>query len=132
MPLNFDFERVARFVKERVPVDVCERMRAFGWERDGVIVAGVLVYGWTGPAAWIHAAGDGQWLTRGFARAVFGYVFRDMGCARLFACAEASNSKSIAFLGRLGFSVVGRLDGAARDGAPMLIHQLLKEDWRYG
>ena len=51
-------------------------------------MAGVLVYGWTGPAAWIHAAGDGQWLTRGFARAVFGYVFRDMGCARLLACAE--------------------------------------------
>jgi len=28
MPLSFDFERIARFVKERVPVDVCERMRA--------------------------------------------------------------------------------------------------------
>ena len=132
MPLSFDFERIARFVKERVPVDVCERMRAFGWERDGALVAGVLVYGWTGPAAWIHAAGGGQWLTRGFARAVFGYVFRDMGCARLLACAESSNAKSLAFMRRLGFTQVASLDGAARDSTPMLINQLLKEDCRYG
>lgn len=132
MPLSFDFERVARFVKERVPVDVCERMRAFGWEREGDLVAGALVYGWTGPAAWIHVAGDGQWLTRGFLRIVFGYVFMDMGCERTFSAAEASNVKSLRFLSRLGYTTVAELDGAARDGGPMLIHQLLKEDCRYG
>lgn len=131
MPLTADFERIAAFVKARVPVDVCERMRALGWERDGQLVAGVLVYGWTGPAAWIHVAGDGQWMTRGFARAVFGYVFRDMGCERLFAVAEASNVKSLRFLSRLGYTTVAELDGAARDGGPMVIHQLLKMDCSY-
>ena len=60
--------------------------------------------------------------------AVFGYVFRDMGCERLFAAAEASNVKSLRFLSRLGYTTVAELDGAARDGGPMVIHQLLKMD----
>ena len=132
MPLNLDFERVVRFVKARVPVDVCERMRAFGWERDGDLVAGVLVYGWTGPAAWIHVAGDGRrWLTRGFARVVCNYVFRDMGCDRLLATAEASNGDSLQFMTRFGFTNVARLEGAARDGGPMLINQLRRVDCKY-
>lgn len=131
MPISVDFERVARFVKARVPVDVCERMRALGWERDGELVGGVLVYGWTGPAAWIHAAGDGQWLTRGFARAVFGYVFKDLGCERLLACAERSNARSLRFMARFNFTHVATLDGVARDGGPMVINQLLRTDCQY-
>lgn len=131
MPLVTDFERIAAFVKERVPVDVCERMRALGWERAGVLVAGVLIYGWTGPAAWIHVAGDGQWLTRGFARTVCGYVFRDLGCQRLMCSAEDSNLRSVDFIARFGFKLVAKLEGVARDGGPMLIFELQKERCRY-
>lgn len=131
MPLTADFERIAAFVKARVPVDVCQRMRALGWERDGQLVAGVLVYGWTGPAAWIHVAGDGQWMTRGFARAVCGYVFNDLGCQRLMCTVEASNARSVEFIGRFGFSVVAHLQGVARDGGAMLIGELLKKDCQH-
>lgn len=131
MPLTVDFQRVAQFVKARVPVDICERMRAFGWERDGAVVAGALVYGWTGPAAWVHLAGDGQWLVRGFARTVCQYVFRDMGCTRLMATVEASNSRSIRFTRHFGFSQVAELPGVARDGGSLLIFQLLKDRCRY-
>lgn len=127
MPLTADFERIAAFVKARVPVDVCQRMRALGWERDGQLVGGVLVYGWTGPNAWIHVAGDGgHWMTRQFARAVCTYVFRDLGCNRLTATVEASNAASVRFTKHFGFVVEATLEGAARDGGDLLVFVLWK------
>jgi hypothetical protein len=77
----FDKARVNEWVASRIgrkapwPGD---EFQAFGVERDGQIVGGVVIDGIViGARCSIHCAGDGKrWLTREFLTVVFDYAFR--------------------------------------------------------
>jgi len=71
-----------------------------------------------------------KWPSRRYIRAVFRYVFYQLGKARCTALVLANNEKSANLVERLGF----RLEGRARKvnkGTDLLIYGMLKEECRW-
>ncbi len=66
----------------------------------------------------------GQGLMREALSVVIGYGFRSMGLARIEACVDPANLRSMSLLKRLGFERGKQL----RDGE--ICHFLLREKWR--
>lgn len=119
-------ERVARFVEYVIGQSIAPPYTCMGIERDGVITAGVVFNVYEGAAINVTVAGKG-W-TRGFIRAVGGYVFGRLGCSRITVITERPQVIDLAE--RLGGQVEGTMRhqfGPGRDGAMIGI---LKEDWR--
>src|SRR3546814_1712078 len=70
-------EAVARFVSDRLGFAVCPPYTTLGIEREGEIVGGVIFNCFEGASVHVTLAGTG-W-TRGFLRAVGGYVYQHLG-----------------------------------------------------
>src|SRR3546814_7952982 len=91
-------EAVARFVSDRLGFAVCPPYTTLGIEREGEIVGGVIFNCFEGASVHVTLAGTG-W-TRGFLRAVGGYVYNQLGCIRMTVTTE--NPKVAEYAERLG------------------------------
>lgn len=120
-------ERVARFVSEEIGFGLCPPYSVIGIERDGTIVAGVLVNQFEGHDCHITVAGTG-W-TRGFLHAVGDYVFNQLGCIRVTLTTERPHIVALAV--RLGGQVEGCLRNHFGPGRNGTIIGILKEEYCY-
>lgn len=125
-------ERVGAFVANRIGNSKWVDYQAIGIEKDGEIIAGVVIDGYVpGARCSIHCAGDGKkWLTREFLAIVFSYVFQQIDCKVVVNPVNSSNKDSVRFTSHLGFKEVARIPGGYVDG-DLLIFTLNKEDCRW-
>lgn len=118
---------MARFVSEDLGFGLCPPYAAIGIERDGKIVAGVLLNHFEGADVHVTAAGKG-W-TRAFFRALGDYVFNQLGCERMTAVTE---QQSVArYAERLGCRREGVMRshfGHERDG---IVLGVLRAEWPF-
>ena len=125
-------DRVGRWVCERTggvwsPVDAW----AIGLERDGQLVAGVVVDGWNGASLCMHVAGEGkQWLNRGFLRFCFQYVFERMGARVVIGLVPETNYAARRFDEHLGFRLHTAIPDACPGGA-LLVYVMRREECRW-
>lgn len=99
---------------------------------DGDKLLGVVaVWNWDGRGCEAGWAGEPGWLSRGYLRFVFDYIFGQMGCHRVTGRIDASDAVAIAQTERLGFVCEGRIREAAADGQDILIYGLLKTECRW-
>lgn len=125
-------ERVGDFVADRIGNSKWVDYQAIGIEKDGKIIAGVVIDGYVPHARCsIHCAGDGKrWLTREFLSIVFDYVFRQIDCKVIVNTVNSSNKDSMRFTSHLGFKERTRIAGGYVDG-DLVIFTLNKEDCRW-
>lgn len=97
----------------------------------GKLLGGVIIQDYTGASCGIHVAGFApHWLNRDLLWTVFDYVFRQLGCKKLFSQIPETNTKSLEFNLKLGFKEVTRIDGVFLDGA-VIVTCLDKGDCRW-
>lgn len=99
----------------------------------GVPVGAVLYEQYNGTNIWVHAAGTPgkPWLTRQLIHNFFDYPFNQLGCDRITAWVEDTNSASKHFVERLGFKLEAVLKGAGVSGVDAKIYVMFREDCRY-
>jgi RimJ/RimL family protein N-acetyltransferase len=120
-------DRVARFVSDALSVGFVPPYTCMGIEKNGEIIAGVILNVFEGVDVHVSIAGSG-W-SRSFCRAVGRYVFEQLRCERMTAITE--NPEIVRFGERLGGQIEGCLRnhfGRGRDG---FIVGLLKDEWKY-
>lgn len=101
------------------------------WEGERLLgVVAVWHYG-SGNAE-VGWAGDTGWLSRGFLRLVFAYIWQQLGCRRITGRIHEDNVDALHASMRLGFVREGRMRQAAPDGRDVLVYGMLKEECRYG
>lgn len=127
-------ERVASWVASRISgcAPWADGYNAIGLEKDGVLVAGVVIDGYVPKARCsIHCAADGKnWLTRAFIVAVFDYVFRQLECRVVVNPVNSSNEKSMRFTASCGFAEACRIKNGYADG-DLVIFELRKESCKW-
>lgn len=120
-------ERVARFIYQRTGTVFCPPYSVMGVERDGEIVAGVLINQFEGANCHVSAAGSGWTLP--FMRALGRYVYNQLGCLRMTLTTE---SEIVArYAERLGGQREGVMRshfGPRRDG---ILIGILREEYLY-
>lgn len=124
-----------------------EQLREYFEQRAGAVGAKAQFLGrWEGErllgvvAVWHYGsgnaevgwAGDRGWLSRGFLRLVFAYLWQQLGCRRITGRIHEDNEAALAASQRLGFVLEGRMRKAAPDGRDVLVYGLLREECPHG
>lgn len=134
MILLGDRERVARFVQDRIDVQMPVQwgFEAIGFlDKSENLSGGVVYYNFTGEEIEASAAGEPGWLnTPTKLRAIFMYPFEELGVKRITAWVRRDNRLSREFVERLGF----RLEGTKRIGPKSkdwMLYGMLKRECRW-
>lgn len=120
-------ERVAKFVSDQIGVGFCPPYVAIGLERNGEIVAGILLNHYE--RADIHATIAGKVWSKGLLKAASSYVFDQLGCERITAVTQKENA--VEFARRLGGQIEGRLRNHFGNGHDGTIIGILRSEARY-
>jgi hypothetical protein len=120
---------VAQWVSEDTAAGLTDNAQAIGLLKDGELVAAAAYDCFSGTNIFAHLRVCGR-ATREFWAAIFHYPFEDLGCSRITGYVQESNRKAVTLNEHLGFTVEGRLKGAAHDGGDMLVMVMWKEDCR--
>lgn len=113
-------DRLLGWACDRIGLDAFKSdAQAIGLEREGRLSGVVVFDGFSDTDCCLHVASDGSghWLTPGFLRAVFAYVFIQCGFLRVTSPIAESNVKALRFNLHLGFEREGYHPYMARDGA---------------
>lgn len=120
-------DKVADYVGAKLGTTFVPPFTALGVERQGRVVAGVVVNVWTGPDAQLSIASERGALTRRFLRRLGRYLMDELGCIRATIETEQADVACIAL--RMG----GKVEGVKRDlfgpGRNGTVIGVLKEDW---
>lgn len=120
-------QRIARFLYERTGIVFCPPYSVMGIDRNGEIVAGVLINQFEGPNCHVSAAGTGWTLP--FMRALGDYIYNQLGCLRMTLTTEIEDVARYAE--RLG----GKREGLSRShfgcGRDGIIIGILREEYPY-
>jgi RimJ/RimL family protein N-acetyltransferase len=88
---------------------------SFSTHRDGDILGGFALVGYTGAAMTMHMASrDKRWFSRDLAALAFGYGFHQLGCRKLLAPVKSTNHALVALVRRGGW----KFDAVLRDVYP--------------
>jgi hypothetical protein len=123
--------RCREFLKTRIP-SVREwdaRAQTIGQTTRGQLTAVAIFENFNTHDIEVSLAIDGR-ATPAFPKAVFRYVFTQLGCRRMTAMVPMSSARTIELATRLGFV----LEGCKRDATPagdMLMFGLLRKECRY-
>ena len=129
--LCLDASRVGPWVCERAGGTwIPGRGTAIGRLVDGELVAGVLYEDWNGANVVCHIAGVGSWATRGYLGVIFDYPFVQLGARRITVPVCSTNSRSIALVERMGFTMDARLSRATPAG-DLLLFAMFKDECRF-
>lgn len=99
---------------------------------DGEIQAGVAFHDWNPRAGVIEisaASRNKRWLTRSVLKAIFSYVFEDIGCQLCAARVDPENTSLRRIFRSYGFNefLIPRLLGRSKD---QVVLTLTDDDWR--
>lgn len=120
-------ERVAKFVSDELGFGLCPPYVAIGLERNGEIVAGILLNHFEKTD--IHATVVGKVWSKGLLKAASSYVFDQLGCERITAITQ--KDKAVEFAKRLGGQIEGRLRNHFGNGHDGILLGILREEARY-
>jgi RimJ/RimL family protein N-acetyltransferase len=107
--------------------------QGIGWQRDGVLVAGVVYADWNGPNVVCHIASDGsrQWATRKYLRTIFDYPFNQLKVKRITVCIGEGNSNSRKFVEHLGFSLETTLGPDSHPTGRLFVYRMYRQECRW-
>lgn len=120
-------ERVVWFVSAKVGTRFYMPYTAMGVERDGAILGGAVFNCFTGPDVEMTVAGEARAFTRGFYRAVYRYLFGQLGCERVSITTESLDVVRLAE--RLGAQVEGMKRNCFGRGRDAFLLGILKDEW---
>lgn len=124
-------ELLARWLCERIGYMPTPYIRCIGnVTKEGKILGVVGFDNWNGASCQMHAAGEGNWVSRELIRATFDYVFNVAGLNVVLGLVPSSNAKALRFDRHVGFNEVARIKDGTPDG-DLVILQLRREDCRY-
>lgn len=124
-------EILARWLCERIGYMPTPHMRCIGnVTSEGKILGVVGFDGWNGSSCQMHAAGEGNWVSRDLIRATFDYAFNVAGLKVLLGLVPSGNDKALRFDKHVGFSEVARIKDGHPDG-DLVILELRRENCRY-
>lgn len=118
---------------ERIGLDAFKSdAQAIGLERSGKLVGVAVFDAFSDTDCCMHVASDGSghWLTPGFLRAVFAYVFVQCKFLRVTSPIAESNQQALRFNLHLGFEREGYHPYMAKDGA-VITTGLLRKNCRW-
>lgn len=125
-----DKERVGAFVAHEVKQTAAwGGFNAIGVERDGNIIAGIVVNNYNGSNATVHIAVKHS-LPRDFLPVCFDYLFNQCGLKRVTGLVPTDNPKALKFDKHIGF----REEFVMKDGHPsgdMHVLVMFKDDCRW-
>jgi RimJ/RimL family protein N-acetyltransferase len=125
---------IAAWVAQHIPG--CERgftnPTAIGVAENGDLIGGTVFHNWNPEAGVIEMSSAGispRWLSRQMLKAIFGYVFDQLGCQLVVMRVSERNDRMIGIARRFGFDghLIPRLRG--RDEAEW-VFTLADEQWR--
>lgn len=122
-------EPLRPFAESLLGGQLTENAKFIGRVVDGQPVAVAAIEHWCGWDCEVSIAST-QGLSRDFIRAVFRYVFEQLGCRRCTGRVSASLPWAQQ-LERLGFREEGRLREAAPDGGDTIVFGMLRPECRW-
>lgn len=126
-----DKNRIGPWVSDMVGASwVPEMSAAFGLEKNGVLIAGVVFEGYTQASINAHIAGEGRWFNREFMRVCFDYAFRQAGVNKILGLVGSDNEKALKFDKHLGF-IEECVIKDAHKGGDLVILSMTKAQCRY-
>ena len=124
-------ELLARWLCERIGYMPTPHLRCIAnVTSEGKILGVVGFDGWNGASCQMHAAGEGNWVSRELIRATFDYAFNVAGLRVVLGLVPSGNQKALRFNKHVGFSEVLRLKDAHPDG-DLVVMELRRENCRY-
>lgn len=120
-------DRVVTFVSSNLGASFVPPYTSLGIERDGAIIAGVILNVFEGADVHMSVAGSG-W-TRGFLADFGNYVFDQLRCERVTAITE--QPKVVRLAERLGGQVEGLMRNHFGAGRDAYIVGILKSEYRF-
>ena len=110
-------EQIGKWVGEKVEPKWADGDIAIGSEKDGALVAGVLMNSWNGANIHAHLRCDSPYgMTREFLREVFYTVFGKLGARRMTAACHSANKRILVVLSKMGFTCEAILKNFMPDG----------------
>ena len=110
-------EQIGKWVGEKVEPKWADGDIAIGSEKDGALVAGVLMNSWNGANIHAHLRCDSPYgMTREFLREVFRTVFNQLGAQRMTAACCSANKRILVVLSKMGFTCEAILKNFLPDG----------------
>lgn len=105
---------------------------AIGWEKNGEIVAVVVMDTWSDGDCNVHIVSNQSrtWFSHAFIAAVFTHLFIELGLRRVTGLVPIANYKAIRFDLKLGFVVEGICRKASEEG-DVAVLGMLKEECRW-
>lgn len=129
--ITSDFELVSSWLAERLDCEIPREGKALGWMRDSDIVVGIMYEHYTRRSVTVSLAAEpGAVWPREFLYALFDYAFNTMGVAKMIACIEGVNYKSVSLVERLGFVLEASVSDVFPSGE-MLIYTCTPEQCRW-
>jgi RimJ/RimL family protein N-acetyltransferase len=127
-----DSDKAWRFVHEHTGIPAVSGFKGLVLERKGVVIAAVVYERYNRVNIWAHfALTPGVYVTPEFISYCFEYPFEELGCARMTAMVDVSNTAAAKLDEHLGFTREAVLTGAAADGGDTIVYVLRREDCRY-
>ena len=126
-------ERVGEWVAKRIEREAAwGAFEAIGLEKDGVLIAGMVVEGYVKAArCCVHLAGIGKhWLNREYIRVCMDYVFHQLECKVMLGLVDADNAAALAFDRHFGFKEVCVIKDGAGD-CDLIVLEMRREDCRW-
>lgn len=120
---------VVQWVRDQVGVSIGDTATAIGYERNGILAAGVTFEMHTVNNIFVCLAAEAS-PTRDFWKIAVDYAFKQLGCSRITALIAATNHKSIKLAENGGFVEEARMKGASKDGSDLIVYALWKSDCR--
>jgi RimJ/RimL family protein N-acetyltransferase len=97
----------------------------------GDLIGVVAFNNFCGRICGMHAAGDGNWISRELIRAAIDYPFHQLGLVALVAAIAADNAKSLRIAQHFGFRELHRVKDGAEHGVDLVFVQMRREECRY-
>lgn len=135
MRLCFDKDRVVTWANERMPPTDTEKAQSvIGVEdpKTGELIAAAIFHNYKGHDIEIGFCADSpRWAQRGVIRAIFHYVFDQLGCIRLTTITGENNARARRFDEYLGFVQEGIHPHGMAPGETAISYGMMKDQCRW-
>ena len=98
---------------------------------DGKLMGVVAFNSFNGKLCSMHCAGNGNWVSRAFIKAVFHYPFITCGKNYITITVAGDNLKSVKFVRHMGFRVMHRLRDGWDDGVDTVVLMMTRQECRW-